>query len=166
MNFSLHKGMDSLMAVEIKQALEREFEVILTPQELRSLTFGRLQELTDSGGKCDKGAASSLSDLPAKLADVQKNMLLRSMGNEQTADQIILPLNESDVNLDSDTYAIFIPGVEGVVSPVLNKLSKIIDVPVFALQLHKFCREESLTNLISLISKVNSNHFSKYIRCS
>lgn len=32
-------GMDSLMAVEIKQMLEREFEIFLTPQDLRSLTL-------------------------------------------------------------------------------------------------------------------------------
>lgn len=31
-------GMDSLMAVEIKQTLEREFEIFLTPQDLRALT--------------------------------------------------------------------------------------------------------------------------------
>lgn len=31
-------GMDSLMAVEIKQTLEREFEIFLTPQDLRGLT--------------------------------------------------------------------------------------------------------------------------------
>lgn len=31
-------GMDSLMAVEIKQTLEREFEIFLTPQDLRSMT--------------------------------------------------------------------------------------------------------------------------------
>lgn len=34
-------GMDSMMAVEMKQFLEREFEVFLTPQEIRSLTFAR-----------------------------------------------------------------------------------------------------------------------------
>jgi hypothetical protein len=38
--------MDSMMAVEIKQSLEREFEVFLTAQEIRSLTFARLQELS------------------------------------------------------------------------------------------------------------------------
>lgn len=70
------------MAVEIKQALEREFEVILTAQELRSLTFGRLQELTDSGGKCDK-SASLIQETPTNTGDIQKNMLLRSLGNEQ-----------------------------------------------------------------------------------
>jgi hypothetical protein len=35
-----------MMAVEIKQSLEREFEVFLTAQEIRSLTFARLAELS------------------------------------------------------------------------------------------------------------------------
>jgi fatty acid synthase len=38
--------MDSMMAVEIKQSLEREFEVFLTAQEIRGLTFARLEELS------------------------------------------------------------------------------------------------------------------------
>jgi fatty acid synthase len=37
--------MDSMTAVEIKQSLEREFEIFLTPQEIRSLTFSRLREM-------------------------------------------------------------------------------------------------------------------------
>ena len=39
-------GMDSMTAVEIKQTVEREFEVYLTPQEIRSLTFASLYELS------------------------------------------------------------------------------------------------------------------------
>jgi len=39
-------GMDSMTAVEIKENLEREFEVYLTPQEIRNLTFARLDELS------------------------------------------------------------------------------------------------------------------------
>jgi hypothetical protein len=38
--------MDSIMSVEIQQTLEREFEVFLTTQEIRSLTFARLSELS------------------------------------------------------------------------------------------------------------------------
>jgi fatty acid synthase len=38
-------GMDSMTAVEIKQSLEREFEVFLTPQEIRSLTFAHLRDM-------------------------------------------------------------------------------------------------------------------------
>jgi fatty acid synthase len=39
-------GMDSMTGVEIKETLEREFEIYLTPQEIRNLTFARLDELS------------------------------------------------------------------------------------------------------------------------
>lgn len=35
-------GMDSMMGVEIKQTLEREYDVFLNPQDIRTLTFARL----------------------------------------------------------------------------------------------------------------------------
>jgi fatty acid synthase len=38
-------GMDSMTAVEIKASLEREFEIYLTPQEIRNLTFTSIVEL-------------------------------------------------------------------------------------------------------------------------
>ena len=44
-------GMDSMTAVEIKETLEREFEVYLTPQEIRNLTFASLDELS-TGNQC------------------------------------------------------------------------------------------------------------------
>lgn len=43
-------GMDSMMAVEIKQTLEREFQVFLTPQDIRGMTFAKLQSL---GGQAE-----------------------------------------------------------------------------------------------------------------
>lgn len=42
-------GMDSLMGSEIKQTLERGYDLVLTTQEIRALTFGRLKELSASG---------------------------------------------------------------------------------------------------------------------
>jgi fatty acid synthase len=39
-------GMDSMTAVEIKETLEREVEIYLTPQEILNLTFARLNELS------------------------------------------------------------------------------------------------------------------------
>jgi fatty acid synthase len=38
-------GLDSMTAVEIRQTLEREFELCLTPKEIRNLTFPSLEEL-------------------------------------------------------------------------------------------------------------------------
>jgi fatty acid synthase len=46
-----------MTGVEIKETLEREFEIYLTPQEIRNLTFARLDELS-AAKKCtevDKG---------------------------------------------------------------------------------------------------------------
>ena len=39
-------GMDSMTAVEIKETFEREFELYLTPKEIRNLTFASLDELS------------------------------------------------------------------------------------------------------------------------
>lgn len=40
-------GMDSLMGVEVKQFLERDYELIFSLQELRAMTIGNLTELSD-----------------------------------------------------------------------------------------------------------------------
>lgn len=52
-------GMDSMTAVEIKQTLEREYEVFLTAQDIKSMTFARLIEIQaekdaeNQSGKCN-----------------------------------------------------------------------------------------------------------------
>jgi len=43
-------GMDSLMVAEIKQTLERNYDLVLSTQEIRSLTFARLLELSVGSG--------------------------------------------------------------------------------------------------------------------
>jgi hypothetical protein len=39
--------MDSLTVLEIKQSFERDFGVFLTPKQIRSLTFARLNEMVE-----------------------------------------------------------------------------------------------------------------------
>ncbi|XP_062589750.1 fatty acid synthase-like [Saccostrea cucullata] len=43
-------GLDSLMGVEIKQTLERDYDVVLSTAEIRLLTMNKLQELCSSQG--------------------------------------------------------------------------------------------------------------------
>jgi fatty acid synthase len=52
-------GMDSMTAVEIKDTLEREFDVYLTPQEIRTLTFARLGELS-AANQCTEAEKQQL----------------------------------------------------------------------------------------------------------
>lgn len=142
------------MAVEIKQALEREFELNLTAQDLRVLTFAKLQELTDKG--TDGKIGLMKSDESINLADIQKNMLLRSCGNEETANDALLPLNTIAQNSETDALGIFISGVEGVISPVLYKMCKNIEIPMYALQLHCASMEDNFPNLMATFTKVGN----------
>lgn len=65
-------GMDSLMAVEIKQALERDYDAILTAQEIRNLKVKDIKELCLSGSKnspTNEGETDKTDDTKA-LAEV------------------------------------------------------------------------------------------------
>ena len=44
-------GLDSLMGVEIKQALERDYDITLSMKEIRTLTLNKLQRMAESGGQ-------------------------------------------------------------------------------------------------------------------
>ena len=59
-------GMDSLMGAEIKQTLERNYDLVLSAQEIRSLSFARLQELSSgsSGAPAVEVAVRAASPEP------------------------------------------------------------------------------------------------------
>jgi len=69
-------GLDSLMAVEIRQALEREYDIVLTVQEIRALTINRIREIGDGDVKKekkdeqqDKGVVSATDELGMTAAE-------------------------------------------------------------------------------------------------
>uniref|UniRef100_A0AC35TKP4 Histone H2B n=1 Tax=Rhabditophanes sp. KR3021 TaxID=114890 RepID=A0AC35TKP4_9BILA len=43
-------GLDTLMGVETKEALEREYDIVLTMKDICALTLSKLQQLAESGG--------------------------------------------------------------------------------------------------------------------
>ncbi|KAH7943061.1 hypothetical protein HPB52_004878 [Rhipicephalus sanguineus] len=53
-------GIDSLMCVELKQLLERYYDVSVTTQEIRQLTVGQLKEISEG-----RSGSSPLSEVPA-----------------------------------------------------------------------------------------------------
>src|SRR5205085_6868476 len=63
-------GMDSLMAIEIKQGLEREFDIVLSTQEIRNMKVKDLREMESIikkhggsiGGGNKKNKSSSVND--------------------------------------------------------------------------------------------------------
>lgn len=47
-------GMDSIMSVELKQIVESEFDVFLSPQDLKTMTFAKLYKLKEEKAKSSK----------------------------------------------------------------------------------------------------------------
>ena len=141
-------GMDSLMAVEIKQTLEREFEVFLTPQDLRSLTFMKLQELAAK----DK---DNLDNLKLKLASsdepVGMQIMLRNLGDELNSNETMLRLKSKDDRSVYESCAIFIPGIEGVAGNAWHQIANQLNFPAFILQTKN---THSLTELTDVANAI------------
>lgn len=129
-------GMDSLMAVEIKQTLEREYEIMLTPQDLRSMTFQRLHELAAARKDQEMTEEIAVKEtvVDMRVAGAQA-VLLRNYGDEETAYERILRVQSRDDNNNYHTAAIIVPGVEGVCGTVYRTLASQLNASTFVLQL-------------------------------
>jgi len=99
-------GMDSMMTIEIKQTMEREFDISLTSQDIRALNFTKLNEMaTTRRGKihdANEIDTGSLADLAILL--------------QRTKDSDFVPdiLVELDTKKEIDRGNIFLlPGIEG-----------------------------------------------------
>jgi len=133
-------GMDSLMAVEIRQMLEREYELFLSPQDLRSLTFVKLQELT----------VANQSDEIIKVrfgnedVPIGVELMLHNLGDEKTSDITILRLMSQDNSAKHTSCVLLIPGIEGVAGNAWRNVANSISLPAYMLQLMS---TENLTSI-------------------
>ncbi|EDW67835.2 fatty acid synthase [Drosophila virilis] len=138
-------GMDSLMAVEIKQTLERDFELVLTPQDLRSLTFQKLQEFMESREK-DTDAVKMIFASEGKILGM--DLLLRNLGDEAHCDQIMYPLEtQAASSKQSLPPNIIIPGMEGTAGQAWYKIGSSLKSRTNILQLHQFAELETVSEI-------------------
>lgn len=135
-------GMDSLMGVEIQQILERDYDVVISSQEMRSLTLSQLEKRVnskDSGGE----VVEAIQDIA---------FLLASFGDEKTSDQTILKLQSASEA--SDTKVLIIPGFEGMAGDVWHQVAKDIRHPTFILQLGNATNVVDVKEMLEAVAKV------------
>ena len=73
-------GLDSLMGVEIKQALERDYDIVLSMKDIRTLTLSQLKEMVETGVPTVDGSAFEMQpEAPKAQGDVDKGELERQM---------------------------------------------------------------------------------------
>nr|WLV27769.1 fatty acid synthase [Panonychus citri] len=110
-------GLDSLMGVEVKQTLERDYDLILSMVEVRALTVRQLKEISAGNSSVLRDEAS------AAAGDVDLTMPVISIPNRV------------DVRLNDATEGkpiFFLPPIEGTFN-LLTPLAKLLSRPVIGL---------------------------------
>ncbi|XP_031346518.1 fatty acid synthase-like [Photinus pyralis] len=144
-------GMDSMTAVEIKQTLERDCEVFLSPKEIRTLTFAKLKE------RLSKEASDPVAPTPA----ARINFFFAHFPTEEESKIPLKQLESLAKKEDEAPLAIFLPGIEGV-AETMESLAKKLKAHVECVQhtndASDFRLEAFAKSLSKLIPHVE-NHF-------
>ena len=95
------------MAVEIKQTLEREFDIFITVQDTRNLTFAKLIKMS----------VASISDDDAndeKKFNIEKSDVIKILAGIILKDEDFVFQNNFFINKQNTTTQVFlIPGIDG-----------------------------------------------------
>ncbi|XP_050502321.1 fatty acid synthase isoform X2 [Diabrotica virgifera virgifera] len=142
-------GMDSVTGVEIKQTLEREFEIFLTPKDLKTMTLHKLKEIQQT------------SATPLEYNKFENfNAILFNNFNEDIEDilkEVEVPLpTKAEENGKNDTVLLF-PGIDGF-ARTFNTLASRLTMPVVSYQYWNSVEYPSVQVLAeSLLPKVENS---------
>lgn len=125
-------GMDSLMGSEIKQTLERNYDLVLSTGEIRSLTFGKLKEL---------------AGMQASTEQVQETKVKTKL----TPTQTLVPM-PSATPLNGHKPFFIVHPIEGVVS-LLEEFTSNMPYNVYGLQYTKDVPDDSIQSLAAFYLK-------------
>lgn len=121
-------GMDSLMGVEVKQAIERDYDVVLSMNDVRKLTVGKIREI-------GAGKAKAVVELTAEQAE-------GAAGVDAALEETLMPkvavtyLNDI-VNGDP---IIFLPQLDATYEQMLPIAAK-LNRPAIGLNWTKECKD-------------------------
>ncbi|KAL6446809.1 hypothetical protein ACFW04_001324 [Cataglyphis niger] len=120
LNVSLAElGMDSMMAVEIKQTLEREFDILMTEQNIRNLNFAALRKMINA---TEQGKTYDATEAATNILD-SFEMFTQKLKDSDLNPNIYVEL---DTKREITGNIIFlIPGTDGSASVYKQMESKI-----------------------------------------
>lgn len=144
------------MAVEIKQILERDFDVILTSTDIRSLTFAKIIEISES--KTKTGTVQETPDTSSN-SDPGFSLLFKDFGADAFDKNTLLNISKGS---GSKERAILIPGLEGTVIGALRDMGSGINLELFALNYQNFGELENMSELTSAVTKVSVQFLSMF----
>ncbi|XP_067860263.1 fatty acid synthase [Heptranchias perlo] len=133
-------GLDSLMGVEVRQTLERDYDIIMTMREIRQLTINKLREHTNKSGSTGESKPSPLTPIDSQLKDLDLNVLLVNPEGPT-----ITQLNNTESN---ERPLFLVHPIEGSVEAFKALASK-VSIPCYGLQCTQAAPLDSIQNLAS-----------------
>lgn len=145
-------GMDSLMCTEIKQSLERNYDIIMSAQEIRRLTLGELKKL--SHGIEDNEAAKRITPEhgTARALNVFGDEPTGTYSRELMPALPILRLPSAAPEDCSQRPLFLVSPIDGFVDS-LRALALRLDCPVYGLQSSSEANLDSIDSLASFYLK-------------
>ncbi|NWU98405.1 FAS synthase, partial [Upupa epops] len=132
-------GLDSLMGVEVRQTLERDYDIVMTMREIRLLTINKLRELSSKSGTAEELKPSQLMKTrqgePPKL-DLN-NLLVNPEG------PTITRLNDVQ---STERPLFLVHPIEGSIAVFYTLASK-LHMPCYGLQCTKAAPLDSIQSL-------------------
>lgn len=149
-------GMDSLMGAEIKQTLERNYDLVMSAVEIRTLTFGTLKTLEDGAGSAASPVASRAAS-PLRAASPNPGDFAAGGGMMHFTDELmpttcLLKMKSGETKNSSVKPVFLIHPIEGVVS-ALTQLAEELKRPVYGLQCVSYAPLDTIQDLAAYYIK-------------
>ncbi|XP_062142807.1 fatty acid synthase [Drosophila sulfurigaster albostrigata] len=132
-------GMDSLMSTEIKQTLERNYDLVLSAQEIRQLTFSALRHIDSSAAQEQLTATSTIADVNATnhsnatTIDDQSDETRNVFAKEVLPQNVLVRLHSMATKESSKPAVFFLAPIEGFTIAV-EALAVSLSCPAYGLQ--------------------------------
>uniref|UniRef100_A0AAR2JWF8 Fatty acid synthase n=1 Tax=Pygocentrus nattereri TaxID=42514 RepID=A0AAR2JWF8_PYGNA len=132
-------GLDSLMGVEVRQTLERDYDIVMAMREIRQLTINKLRELSSKSGGSEEAR-------PAQAKHTGVLALLESDVNQMLVNPdspTVTRLNEVQ---SAERPLFLIHPIEGSIAAFCTLTAK-LSVPCYGLQCTKAAPLDSIQSL-------------------
>ncbi|KAM9817197.1 fatty acid synthase [Neosynchiropus ocellatus] len=148
-------GLDSLMGVEVRQTLERDYDIVMAMREIRQLTINKLRELANSKPAAANGtklssARGRLVVSKVFLSAVAKKTVLRSLSESDLSQLLVNPDSPTVAPLNDvqsqESPLFLVHPIEGSITAFRTLTSK-LSVPCYGLQCTKAAPLESIQSL-------------------
>eukprot|EP00079_Xenopus_tropicalis_P028199 XP_012822994.1 PREDICTED: fatty acid synthase [Xenopus tropicalis] len=133
-------GLDSLMGVEVRQTLERDYDIVMAMREVRQLTINKLRELSSKPSTMEDAKSTQKSSVPPELSILDLTNLLVNPDASTTT-----KLN----NVETDERPLFlVHPIEGSTAAFHSLASK-LTIPCYGLQCTRAAPLDSIYSLAS-----------------